>query len=183
MAEDEQTNEDTNEQEEQEKMAKVPANQLENLLSKVENMEEKVDELEEENEKLNEIADRGRRERYERDQEDEEMIKKVRVPFFNHEEGKFMVSGWDMVTDRVGFTTDGKMFSDQEIQLQFSPADGEEFTETIDYKLFHKNRQFKEAEVLEEVEKTTQDGGKTTMFKVKLLDSGREVTIDSKYIN
>lgn len=178
MAEDEQTNE-----EEQEKMAKVPADQLENLLSKVENMEEKMNELEEENEKLNEIADRGRRERYEREQEDEEMVKKVRIPFFNHEKGRFMVTGWDMVTDRVGFTTDGKMFSDQEILLQFSPEDGEEFTETIDYKLFHKNRQFEEAEVLEEVEKTTQEGDKTTMFKVKLLDSGREVTIDSKYIN
>jgi len=67
--------------------------------------------------------------------------------------------------------------------LQFNPEDEEPFTETIDYKLFHKNRQFEEAEVLEEVEEKTKDGDTTTMFKVKLVDSGREVTIDSNYIN
>jgi len=173
----------TQEEQQDEKMAKVPADKLSQLLDKVESMEEQVDELKEENEKLNEVVDRGRREQYERKQESDEMIKKVRIPFFNHKDGRFMVTGWDMVTDRVGFTQDGKMFSDQEIQLQFNPENDETFTETIDYKLFHKNRQFEEAEVLEEVEKQTKDGDTTTMFKVKLVDSGREVTIDSNYIN
>jgi len=175
MAEEDNTQE--------EKMAEIPASQLEQLIDKVETMEEQVGSLQEENEKLNEVVDRGRREQYERKNETDEMIKKVRVPFFNHEDGRFMVNGWDMVTDRVGFNNEGVMFSDQEIMLQFNPEDDEMFTETIDYKLFHKNRQFEEAEVLEEVEKQTKDGDTTTMFKVKLIDSGREVTIDSKYIN
>lgn len=174
------------ETQEEEQTVEVPAEQLDKLVNKVDELEEKTDNLEEENEKLKYASDKGRQQEYERQQEGE-MVMEVGVPFYPYEteDGEvkeLFMQAWEMVKDQVRVTQDGNLIADQQIKLYLKDEDGEDYEVVEPYKAFHTNRKLKEAEVIEETQKRTKDGEDVTMYKVR-LDNGRELEIDSKYIN
>jgi hypothetical protein len=81
----------------------------------------------------------------------------------------------------VGYSRDGKPFFNQTVILHIEEDDDEIKKEEIDYSLFYRNIETEPAEVLNEKEKKNQNGT-TLSYEVK-LDSGREIEIDSKFIN
>lgn len=193
MAKKKEDQDQDNKKEKEKETVEVEAELLEKVMQKQDKMSEEMEELKEENKKLEAIADQARKQRYEEEHAEDGLVKTVRVPFFTTEDGERLVKAWESGEDTVGYTKDGKPFFKQTMILHLVKEDeeGKPVTdedgnteiekEEIDYSLFYKNTRTEKAEVTEE-RNIKRDGGETIMYETK-LENGREVEIDSKFVN